>query len=260
MSTVAARSGQHAWEVGARAGYAASGLVHVLIGVLALQLALGSGGGSADQSGAFQQIAQTSFGALVLWVSVVAFVALGAWQAAAALSGAAGETSDRVKSGAKAVVYLALAGTAFSVLQGGGSSSSGQTTSMTGQLMQAPAGRVLVGAVGLAVVVVGGYHVYKGLTKRFLEDLHRLPSGTTGRVARTAGVVGYAAKGVALGVVGVLFVVAAAHANPDEASGLDGALQALREAPAGPVLLVLVALGLVAFGGYCAVRARFGRL
>ncbi|UZN01748.1 DUF1206 domain-containing protein [Cellulomonas sp. S1-8] len=258
MATVATRSPQGAWELGARAGYAASGLVHVLIGVLAAQLALGSSSGSADESGAFSAIAATPFGAGVLWVSVVAFVALGAWQAAAALSGAAGETSDRVKAGAKAVIYLALAAAAYTVLQGG--SSGGQTSSTTATLMQAPGGRLLVGAVGVGVVVVGVYHVYKGLTKKFLEDLHRLPTGTAGRVARMAGVVGYAAKGVALTIVGVLFVVAATNANPQEATGLDGALQTLRDAPAGPVLLMLVAAGLVAFGGYCGVRSRFGRL
>jgi len=258
MATVATRSPQGAWELGARAGYAASGLLHVLIGVLAAQLALGSSGGSADESGAFSTIAASPFGAVVLWFSVVAFVALAAWQAAAALSGAAGETADRVKSGAKAVVYLALAATAYSVLQG--ASSGGQTESATARLMQSTGGRLLVAAVGVGVVVVGVYHVHKGLTKKFLQDLHRLPTGTAGRVARNAGVVGYAAKGAALVIVGVLFVVAAATANPQEASGLDGALQTLRDAPAGPVLLLLVALGLVAFGAYCGVRSRFGRL
>ncbi|MCC2313329.1 DUF1206 domain-containing protein [Cellulomonas xiejunii] len=258
MATVGTRSTQGAWELGARAGYAASGLLHVLIGVLAAQLALGSSGGSADEQGAFATIADSPFGAVVLWFSVVAFVALAAWQAAAALSGAAGEMSDRVKAGAKAVVYLALAVTAYSVVQG--ASSGGQTESLTARLMQSTGGRLLLGAVGVGVVVVGVYHVYKGLTKKFLEDLHRLPAGTAGRAARNAGIVGYAAKGVALVIVGVLFVVAAATANPQEASGLDGALQALRDAPAGPVLLLLVALGLMAFGAYCGVRARFGRL
>lgn len=258
MATVAAGSTRGAWELGARAGYAASGLVHVLIGVLAAQLALGSSGGSADESGAFAAIAATPFGAVVLWFSVVAFAALGAWQAAAALSGAAGETSDRAKAGAKAVVYVALALTAWSVVNG--ASSGGQTSGVTARLMQSPGGRLLVGLIGVAVVVVGVYHVVKGVRKKFLEDLHRLPSGTAGRFARRAGVVGYAAKGVALAIVGVLFVVAAATADPQEATGLDGALQALRDAPAGPVLLLLVAAGLVAFGGYCGVRSRFGRL
>jgi len=260
MATIATSSRQGAWELGARAGYAASGLVHVLIGILAAQLALGSSGGSADQSGAFSEIASTPFGAVVLWITVVAFVALGAWYAAAAISGAAGRTSDRAKAGGKAVMYLALGATAFAFARGSGTGSGSQTSSMTSELMQAPGGRFLVGAVGLGTVAVAAYHVHKGLRRRFLQDLRRLPAGTAGRVAERAGVVGYVAKGVALGIVGALFVVAAVHADAQEATGLDGALQTLRDAPGGPVLLLLVALGLVAFGAYCGVRSRFGRL
>ena len=258
MTTIATGSGRRAWEVAARAGYAASGLVHVLIGLLAVQLAAGGGSGSTDQTGAFSQIASTPFGAVTLWVSVVAFVALAAWQAAAAISGAAGETGDRAKAGAKAAVYLALAVTAFGVLQGAGSSDG--TSSFTGRLMQAPGGRVLVGAVGLGVLAVAVHHVRKGWRRTFLDDLRRLPAGPAGRWAERAGVVGYVAKGAALGVVGVLFVLAASHADPGEAGGLDAALQTLRDAPAGPLLLGLVAVGLVAFGLYCGVRARFARM
>ena len=195
---------------------------------------------------------------MVLWFTVVAFAALGAWQAAAAISGAAGDTSQRAKAGGKAVVYVALAVTALAFARGGGSG--GGASGVTAELMRAPGGRLLVGALGVGVVVVGAYHVHKGATRGFLEDLRALPAGKAGRVARRAGVVGYVAKGVALAVVGVLFVVAAATADPQRATGLDGALQALREGPGGPVLLVLVAAGLVAFGGYCAVRSRFGRL
>lgn len=257
MSTVTARAPQGAWELGARAGYAASGLLHVLIGVLAAQLALGDSGGSADQSGAFAALAGTPFGSVALWFCVVAFAALAAWQAATALQGAAGDGRGRAKAGAKAVVYLALAFAALGVVRGG---TSGGSTSATATLMQAPGGRLLVAAVGVAVVVVGAYHVRKGLRRTFLEDLRRLPAGRAGRLARAAGVAGYVAKGVALAIVGVLFVLAGVQADPQEATGLDGALQALREAPAGPALLLLVAAGLGAFGVYCAVRARYGRL
>lgn len=258
MTTIATGSGRRAWEVAARGGYAASGLVHLLIGVLAVQLAVGGGQGSADQTGAFAQIATTPFGTVALWVSVVAFVALAAWQGASALSGAAGDTGERLEAGGKAVMYLALAVTAFGVLQGAGSADG--TSSFTGRLMQAPAGRVLVALVGLGVLVVAAHHVRKGWRRTFLEDLRRLPAGRTGRWAERAGVVGYVAKGVALGVVGALFVLAALHADPGEAGGLDAALQTLRDAPAGPFLLVLVAVGLVAFGAYCGVRARFARM
>ncbi len=258
VATSSTANAERSWELGARAGYAVSGVLHVLIGLLALQVALGSGA-QADQSGAMSTIASTPFGGVVLWFAVLAFVALGAWQLATAVRGG-GEASDRAKAAGKSVVYLALAFTAFTFARGGGSSSSSQTTDVTATLMSAPAGRFLVGAVGLAVVAVGVYHVYKGWTKKFLENLHRLPSGKAGPVVRRLGVLGYVAKGIALGVVGVLFLTAAVQANPSKASGLDGALHTLRDQPAGAVLLVIVALGFVAYGIYSFVRARYGRI
>jgi len=252
-----------AWEKAARAGYLVSGLLHVLIGFLALRLALGDSSESADQSGALSQVAEEPFGRVVLWVAVVAFLALAGWQAAkAAHVGRAGRSSggDRAKAVGRAGVYLALALTSFAWATGAGSSSSDQSKDMTADLMSQPFGRVLVGAVGLAVLVVGVYHVVKGWRKKFLEDLTGLPRGQAGRGTVVAGRLGYIAKGVALGIVGVLFGLAAWHADESEASGLDGAMRTLKEGPAGPLLLSLVALGFVAFGVYCAVRARYGRL
>jgi succinate dehydrogenase/fumarate reductase cytochrome b subunit len=262
----ATHSAARSWEVAARFGYAVSGVLHALIGLLALRLAFGDASKEADQSGALQTVAQTPFGAVVLWFAVVAFAALGAWQAAIALrrspSGSSSGSSkgDRAKAAGRAVVYLALAVTSYAFATGGGSSSDQQTTDTTAKLMQAPGGRLLVGAVGVAIVVVGVYHVVKGLRQKFLRDLRSLPSGTTGTAVRWAGMVGYVAKGVALAIVGVLFVLAAQHANPQEAGGIDTALRTLEQQPAGDVLLVLVALGLIAFGVYSFVRARFGRV
>ena len=268
VSTNGTVNAERSWELAARAGYAVSGVLHVLIGVLALRVAFGNGGEKADQSGALAAIASTPFGGLVLWFSVLAFLALGAWQVAKAIhggsptSGGKGESGagDRAKAVGRAVVYLALAFAAFSFARGGGSSSSQQTADATAKLMSAPGGRILVGAVGLAIVVVGAYHVYKGWTKKFLEDLHRLPSGPAGPTVRRLGIAGYVLKGVALAIVGVLFVTAAAEANPSKATGLDGALHTLRDQPAGVAMLVIVALGFIAYGIYSFARARYGRI
>jgi hypothetical protein len=198
---------------------------------------------------------------VVLWFSVVAFVALGAWQVAKAIHGGFGSGSgERAKAAGRAAVYLALAFTALTFARGGGSDSSTQTSDMTAKLMSAPFGRVLVGAVGLAIIGVGIYHVVKGWKKKFLEDLQRLPSGSAGPVARRLGVLGYVTKGVALGIVGVLFVTAAVTADPSKSTGLDGALHTLRDQPAGMFLLVIVALGFIAYGAYSFVRARYGRI
>lgn len=254
---------QDAWEKAARAGYAVSGVLHALIGVLALRLAFGDGSASADQSGALSTVAQEPFGQVVLWVAAVAFLALGAWQAAkAAHVGHAGRAhrGDRAKAVGRAVVYLALAATSVAWADGAGSSSSDQSQGMTSDLMSAPGGRLLVGAIGVAVLAVGVYHVVKGWRKKFLEDLTGLPGGQAGRGTVIAGRVGYIAKGVALGIVGVLFALAAWHADESEATGLDGAMRTLKEGPAGTLLLALVAVGFIAFGVYCVVRTRYGRL
>jgi hypothetical protein len=113
--------------------------------------------------------------------------------------------------------------------------------------------------LGVLVLVIGVAFVIRGLTKRFLKSVNT-PRGPLGTVAVALGVVGYVAKGIALGVVGVLFCVAAATLNPSEATGLDGALKALTALPFGTVLLVLVGVGLIAYGVYCGFRARFARL
>ncbi|MBO3084047.1 DUF1206 domain-containing protein [Cellulomonas fengjieae] len=258
MTTSSTVNAQRSWELAARAGYAVSGVLHVLIGVLALRVAFGSGGEQADQSGALSAIAATPFGAAILWFSVVAFVALGAWQVARAFHSR--ETGDRAKSAGRAVVYIALAFAALSFARGGGSAASTQTADLTATLMSAPGGRVLVAAVGLGIIAVGVYHVYKGWKKKFLQDLNRLPSGTAGSVVLRLGVLGYVAKGVALGIVGALFVQAAVTSDPSSSTGLDGALHTLRDQPAGVLLLVIVAAGFVAFGAYSFVRARYGRI
>lgn len=245
-----------ALENAARLGYATSGVVHLLIGWLAIQVALEDGQKSADQSGALQSLAENPLGRVALWLAVVGFVGLAIWQVSEAVIGR-GKTSDRVKAGAKAVVYAFLAVSAFTYAKGSsGQSSSQQSVDFTSTLMGQPAGRVLVGAVGVAVIAVGGYHVYKGWTKKFLEDLE----GHPGRWAVNAGRFGYIAKGIALAVVGLLFVLAAVNSNADEATGLDGALHKLRDAPFGVALLVVVALGFVSFAIYSFARARHAKV
>ncbi len=242
-------------ERGARLGYAASGVVHVLLGWLAVQLAWGSSSASADQTGALEQLAENPVGAVLLWVVVLGFVLLGVWQAAEAV--VSRETKDRIKAAAKAVGYLALAATAFRVATGsGGGDSNEQASSITATIMENPLGRIAVGIGGLVVVGVGVYHVVKGWKRTFLEDLRSHPR----QGVELAGRVGYVAKGVALGVLGVLFVVAAVQHDPETAGGMDAALAALLDLPAGPVILTAVGLGIAAYGVYSFGRARYAKV
>lgn len=252
--------GQPVLQAGVRVGYAINGVLHLLIGWIALQVAWFGSGRSADQSGALQTVAGSGPGRLTLWVAVVGFLALGLWQLVGIVSvRPAGESSPwvvRAKGAAKAIVYLVLAWTCFSFAKGQPSSSKAQSADFTATALQQTGGRLLVAVIGLAIIGVGGYHVVKGWTKKFLQDLSEHP----GTVATSAGVAGYVAKGLALAVVGVLFVVAAVHDSSSKATGLDGALRTLRQQAFGSWLLTAVALGIGAYGVYSFARARHARV
>lgn len=261
MSTrtaVAGVRGRPAFERGARLGYAANGVLNLVIGWLALQVAWGGGNEEASATGALRTLAGTPVGGFLMWVLLVGFALLGLWQLTTALLG--GRTAERLKAGGKGIVYLVLAFSAYGVVGQAGSGSSGSGGSSeagwTADLMAQPLGRLLVGAVGVVVVAVGGYHVHKGWTRAFERDLREHPGPWVVRAGR----LGYVARGIAFAVVGALFVTAAATADPERAQGLDGALQTLRDAPLGPWLLTVVALGFVAYGVYSLVRARVGRV
>lgn len=241
---------------GARLGYGANGALHLLLAYLTAQIALGGGGGGkqASASGAMSMLAKEPAGQLLLWVLAVGLALLALWQLTELFT--RHEASDKAKAGGKLVVYGALASTSFTFASGGRTSSNKQTQDFTATLTHAPAGRVLVGLVGVAIVGLAAYHVYKGWKQKFLEDLQEHP----GRWAVIAGRVGYIAKGIAVAAVGILFVAAALQHPAGKTTGLDGALRSMRDLPVGPVILVGIALGLVAYGVYSFARARYARV
>ncbi len=241
-------------EWGARVGYAANGLLHILLGWLAAQVALGGGGKNADQSGALALVAKESWGQALLWVIFAGFALLALWQISEVFTQREG--SEKAKAGGKAAAYAALAYTSIQFALGGGSSSSKQTKDFTTTLLKSSGGQIIVGIIALVILGVAVYHVYKGWKKKFLEDLEEHP----GTWAVHAGRIGYIAKGVALGTVGVLFGYAALQDKAARANGLDGALHALRDLPFGKFLLLVIALGLAAYGIYSFARARYARL
>lgn len=241
----------------ARLGYAANGVIHLLIAWLALRLATSSTAVAADQSSALGVASDVLGGPALLWVLAVGLVGLALWQATEAISGLHGDGKSAVfsrgKAVAKAVVYVALAWTAASVARGIRADGSSQTVEATGSILRLPGGPVLVGLAGLVVIGVGGYHVYKGATRRFRRDLVRDP----GDVADLAGVAGYVAKGVALVIVGGLFLLAATSGRAAESKGLSGALTWLDTLPGGPWLLGAIAVGIGCYGVYSFFRARY---
>ncbi|MCA1780595.1 MAG: DUF1206 domain-containing protein [Dermatophilaceae bacterium] len=260
VTSGARRAGDHpVVEKGARLGYAMSGLIHLLIGWIAIKVAWDIDGGSddADQSGALATVANTTTGPILLWLAVIGFALLALWQLTEAIVGRhGGGFSDRAKAAGKMVMYAVIAWSAYRVTQRAGDSSEESTQSFTAQIMDQPGGRILIGLIGVGIVAGGGHHVYKGWTCRFLEDLDEHP----GRVVEVAGRAGYVAKGLSLVVVGGLFVTAAVSSRASEAGGLDAALKMVRDQPFGPFLLTIVAVGIAAYGFYSFGRARHAKL
>jgi hypothetical protein len=255
-------------ELLARVGLIAYGVVHLLVAWLALQLAWGGGGQSADQSGAMRTLAESPLGKPLLWVVAIGLVALAVWQAAEVLrwrSGwsASGKTRTKAlrKSGnalVKAAIYIALAVLAIRFATGSGKSSSSSQQETTAGVFAWPAGQWLVGAAGLVLIGAGAWHVRKGLNKHFMKQIDTSKaSASATRLVTRLGQVGFPGKGVALAGVGVLLIWAAVTFDPSKARGLDGALHEILNLPFGQILLTLVALGIAAFGLFCLVRARY---
>jgi hypothetical protein len=262
VSEAASASRSPALRMLARGGFVFIGLVHIMIGVIALQV-VGGRGGEADQSGAIGSIASKPGGTILLWAGFAACAALALWMLSEAVFAVRSETESKKKlrgAGAavgKAIVFGFLAFT-FAVFASGGSKNSSQSTSdFTGKLMGAPAGVVLLVVVGLAIVGAGVFYVYRGVTRKFMDDVE--DPGQARQAVEWVGTIGYAAKGVVLGVVGILVIVAAATADPSKSSGLDGGLKTLGSQPYGVFLLAATAAGLVCYGVYSMARARYGK-
>ena len=238
-------------------GLVSYGLVHLLLAWIAGRLALGVGGDASSQ-GAMKELAKQPLGAVVLWVMAVGLFGLVVWQVLEAVVGRAG--ADRAKrlrrrlsSIGRAIVYLALGVIAVRVALGSGSSSGKAEDTLSARLMELPAGRFLVGALGIGIIVAGISQVVKGIRRKFVEnDL----DGSASRGVTWLGSVGWVAKGVALAAIGGLFALAGITYDAKKAGGMDQALTAVRNQPFGPVLLFAIAVGIAAFGIYCFFWAR----
>jgi hypothetical protein len=252
-------------KIGARVGILAYGVTHLLIAWLALQIAFGDSGQRADQNGAFQTVAQQPFGQVLLWILAVGFVFAALWRLEQAIWGFTylddkkKIVGKKVSSGAKAVLFAVLAFIAGSTAAGGGGGGGGQQQA-TGGVLALPGGQFLVGLAGLIVVAIGVRKIYKGWKRKFEEDM-ALPSDHRARqLAVRSGQIGFIGRGAATILVGILVVLAAIQFNPGESAGLDAALKTLAAQPFGPFLLILVALGLLAYGIFLFFDAKYHRV
>ena len=248
----------------ARAGLAARGVLYVLIGIIAVQIAVNGSRQQADRTGAVRLVAQTPLGSVLLWLLVIGFAGMTLWRLSEAIWGtneAGGhKAGQRLGNLARAVFYAVVT---YGILKyalgiGQPSSSDTQSRDLTATALRHPGGQVIVAIAGIVVVIVGLVTMYKAYKLRFLKTLRMGgASATTRKVVKRLGQIGGIARGIVFGTVGVFLVVAAIDANPGQAKGVDSALRALAHTPLGPWLLVVVALGLTTFGVYSWCEARW---
>ncbi|MFJ4578868.1 DUF1206 domain-containing protein [Streptomyces echinatus] len=258
-------------SVAARSGFVARGLIYVLVGVIALQIAFGGDGGSqqADRGGALGELAGQPLGSVMLWIVGIALAGMALWGLSEAVFGGAGPDGSKPSRRAAALFRFVLyCFVSYSVLsyaagdRGSGSGSSDrQSDDVTARVLDWPAGQWLVGAVGAAVVIAGLWMSVRAVRKKFREELRGSDmSGRTERVVDFLGVTGGTARGAVFAAAGVFALVAAVRHRPGEARGMDDTLRGFRDLPAGPWLLAVIALGLAAFGVFSWCDARWHKV
>ncbi|KOG23984.1 MULTISPECIES: DUF1206 domain-containing protein [Streptomyces] len=249
--------GGEAVRAGGRAGFAARGVLYVLVGVLAVRIALTGTGEQADRGGAVAYTAATTFGAVLLWALGIGLAGMAVWRLSEAVLGAAGpkghKAHRRALSAGRCVFY---AGSAFLVLSfavgergSGEGSTDRQSRDLTARLLELPGGRWWVGAVAAGVLVAGLWIAGRAVLRKYWEELERERlTVSQRRLMDVTGVAGGVGRGLVFAALGFSGVKAATAFDPGEAKGMDDAIRSFAQTPAGPWLLIAVAVGLVLFG------------
>lgn len=249
----------------ARAGYAARGVVYSLIGGLAVLAAMGPGGRATDSRGALETLLTAPFGTAVLTLVAIGLVGYSVWRTIQAVKDPDGHGTDpkglaiRAGLAVSAVTHLSLAYFALQLITAiGGNSADGGSRSAAGWLLNQPFGPILVGCVGLAFVGAGIAHGIKGWEVRFDRYLEMPPQ--TQAWAYPLCRFGLMIRGLALVIIGGLFIAAGYQFDPSMAGGVGEMFHTVRGQPYGTVLFAIVAVGLLAFGMYSMLEAVYRRV
>ncbi len=257
----------------ARLGFCARGLVYIVVGLIALQIASGGeqpAGDEASKEGALRELVERSYGRPLLVVLAVGLGGYILWRVSEAAFGKRDEdderkrTAKRAGSAAKAVLYGAFLVSTVQLIadpsrEGGGANEEESTA--TARLLEVSGGRLLVGALGLVIMGGAVYVAYRGLAQKFDKRLDTSDMGRVeGRVIDGLGTVGMAARGLVFGVAGFLLLKAAIDFDPEQAQGLDGTLKVIAQRAYGQLLLRVTSIGIIAYGLYSFAEARYRQL
>jgi Domain of Unknown Function (DUF1206) len=248
----------------ARAGFVARGVMYGLIGIIAVEIAVGHSHQQADRSGAVRLVAATPVGSVILWLLVLGFAGMTLWRLSEAIWGAAGpdghKATSRLGSLGRAVIYAVIT---YGILKfalglGAPASTNKQSEDLTATALKYPGGQALVAVVGAVIAIAGLVLMYQSWKARFLRRMRMgAASVTTRKTVTRLGQIGGVARGAVFVTIGIFLAVAAVDAKPAEAKGIDSGLLVFAHTPLGPWLLVLVAVGLIMFGAFSCCEARW---
>jgi hypothetical protein len=259
-----AKRPEFAWM--ARAGLVARGISYAIIGILALKLAVGSGGETTNQRGALMTIAEQPVGKALLIAMTIGLASYALWRLLRAAIGHGTQDDDsvgeRIGGATSGLAYAALCITAVQILVGarsdGGTNSPKKTT---GGVLDWTGGTTIVATVGAVLICIALYQGYVAVSRTFLKDSKTWEMSDPVKRAFTAiGVFGHLARMVVFGLVGYGLVRAAIDYDPQNAIGLDGALSKVAHYSYGPILLGIVATGLIGFALYSIADARYRKI
>ncbi|MEG4006503.1 DUF1206 domain-containing protein [Microcoleus sp. Pol11C1] len=264
------QTASHPWfERLARLGYASKGLVYFIVGFLAAQAAFSMGGRTTDTSGALSEIVNQPFGKFLLFLVTIGIIGYALWRIVQTILDPEhqGEKMDakriaqRIGYALSALGYAGLALTAVKLIMGSGRSNSNTTQDLTAQILAQPFGQWLVGLAGSIVIGVGFSYFYEAYKAKFrrhfkLDEM----SPTEQKWATRLGRFGIAARGVVFVIIGFFFIQAARLSDASQTKGLGEVLAIVAQQPFSPVILALVPLGLIAYGIYSVIEARYRRI
>ncbi len=245
-----------AWlEITARIGYVAKGILYIIMGALSAQVALGTGGQTAGMKEALYEVASKPYGKVMLGIVALGLIAHVLWRFAQAFVDPEGKGAkvkaifQRIGFASAVPMYGAMAYLSFKIILGSGSSSSPQ--SLTASVLSKPFGPYLVGAVGASIIISGFFQLYLAISAGFehkfkMSSMNKTEKAISVNISRY----GLGARSVVFGMIGYFLIVSAINFNPDKASGIGGALRRLLQEPYGPYLMLVVAVGLIAYGGF----------
>lgn len=247
-----------------RLGYAAKGVVYIVIGFLATEAALGKGGRATDTKGALRAIGEGPFGKIALVIIAIGLLGYAAWRLVSAATGAergSGKPSAmalRIGDAIRGLAYGSLGIWAIKLLTNKPATGGNQTRGIVEKVMGMPGGRTLVIVGGLVLVGYAIYQIHKAIKGRFLKrlDLSSASAHTRSWVEHF-GQFGISSRAIVFGMIGILVMRAGQTYDPAKAGGIAQSLNAIAHQPKGHLLFAVVAIGLIAFGLFQIATAKY---